>query len=567
MRLQNGFPSSLKAAISAVLTASILAGSASFLFAQNALTPQEWKEDLDYLAKTVADKHRHAFDKVSRADFEKASAELAARLPNLADHEVIVGMARLVALLRDGHSRLNLPLPPPAAVPGGTSAPAGDTRFQFHRLPLQFYLFRGGLYIQAVAPDQREILGAKVLKIGKLPPDQAIEAVRPTISYDSENWIKEIGPQRLGLIEVLEDCGVTTGSAEVPLVLEQNGARRTVVLKPLPPGPEPAWLTWDSVPSGPKPLYLKDRSKPFWLEFLEPSRMLYVQINSIQDDKGETFGAFAGRLKDVIAARTPARVVLDLRWNGGGNNYLNRGLILALVASEEGNRYGRLFTIIGRATFSAAANLTTALEQWTETLFVGEPTGNSPSQYGDARAYTLPHSGLILRLSSVYWRDWSSDERRPWVSPDLKAEPSWVDYQAGRDPALEAILAYVAPESLLDQLKEKYQWNGLSAATNRYYHYRSSPLTAAVRVEQTLIDFGEYLFAQKHVSEAIDVGRYGLQEYPGSFGARLSLGKILIAAKKAKEAIEILTEALTLKPGDPEASALRQEAEKLGRRE
>ena len=51
------------------------------------------------------------------------------------------------------------------------------------------------------------------------------------------------------------------------------------------------------------------------------------------------------------------KVVLDLRLNGGGNNYLNRGLVLALLGAEGLNRYGRVFTIIGRNTFSAAMSL------------------------------------------------------------------------------------------------------------------------------------------------------------------------------------------------------------------
>jgi len=50
------------------------------------LTVQQWQEDLDFLARTVAEKHRHPFDRLARADFDKAVAALRERIPVLADH-------------------------------------------------------------------------------------------------------------------------------------------------------------------------------------------------------------------------------------------------------------------------------------------------------------------------------------------------------------------------------------------------------------------------------------------------------------------------------------------------
>ena len=532
--------------------------------ARNILTPGQWKEDLDFLVKTVAEKHRHAFDVVTRADFEKAAAGLRERLPGLSDHEAIVGLVKLVALLRDGHSRLTLPVGAGADAQSHTATDDPRVGLAFHALPVQFYLFSDGLRIQATTPELNRHLGAKVIRIGSLDTDKALEAVRPTVSYDSEMWVKLTAPQHLRFPEILHACGVTAGTGEVPLVLEKDGRAEAVTLKPLPAGPEPEWATWHSVSKTEKPLYLKNRAKPFWFELLEPSRILYVQVNSIQNDKDETLGAFAARLKEFIALRKPEKLVLDLRWNGGGNNYLNRGLVLALIDSDSINRYGRLFTIIGRNTFSAALNLTTALELWTETIFVGEPTGNSPSLYGDSRKFVLPHSGLTVRLSSVYWRDWSSNERRPWVAADLKADLSWADYQAGKDPALEAILAYAAPATLLGQLKEKYAWGGKDAAANHYYRYKNSPVTGRTGTEATLVDFAAWFAGLGKDSEAVGILKQCLSEYPESFPALLNLGQAMVRLKDAAGAVEALKKALALRPADPEAATWLKKAEELG---
>ncbi len=529
------------------------------------LTVRQWQEDLDFLAKTVAEKHRHPFGVIARADFDKAVAELRERLPNLADHEIIVGMARLVALLRDGHSRLSLPAGPSADSQSHTPTAGPKEGVTFHALPLRFYLFSDGLHVQGATSDRRDLVGGKVVRIGTMTAEEALEAIRPAVHYDSEMWFKLVGPQYLRIPEILHSCGVTAAVGETPLVLEREGQSRTVVLEPLPSGPEPVWVTWSDVSGTAKPLYLRDPDRPFWFELLPDRKAIYVQINGIQNGPAETLAAFSARMVAAARAAGVERLVLDLRLNGGGNNYLNRGLVLAVLGAEGLNRYGRFFTLIGRNTFSAAMSLVSALERWTETIFVGEPTGNTPSQYGDARRYVLPHSGLTVRLSSVYWRDASVDERRPWVAPAISAGLSWADYAAGRDPALEAALAYEPPDSLLEQLKEKLRMGGMEAASLHYFNYRNSPATAAVNTEQALLGAADFLIVEKRPADAVRLLQAAVGEYPESAACQMALGKRLVEQGKGQEALGPLKKAVALKPGDPEAADWLKKAEELVR--
>ena len=103
--------------------------------------------------------------------------------------------------------------------------------------------------------------------------------------------------------------------------------------------------------------------------------------------------------------------MIDLRRNGGGNNYLVQPLIHAVLKSSL-DAPGRLFVITDRGTFSAAQNCATRLERETWALFVGEPTGGRPNHFGDAEAFPLPGSGHVLRCSTV-----RSTSRRPASTP------------------------------------------------------------------------------------------------------------------------------------------------------
>jgi hypothetical protein len=87
-------------------------------------------------------------------------------------------------------------------------------------------------------------------------------------------------------------------------------------------------------------------------------------------------------------------------------------------------------------------NFASDLEQNTEVLFVGEPTGSRPNHYGDSVPFTLPNSGLVVNVSPQYLQDSTPDDTRPWIEPDIPVELSSDDYFNGHDPALEAILSY-----------------------------------------------------------------------------------------------------------------------------
>jgi tetratricopeptide (TPR) repeat protein len=334
-------------------------------------------------------------------------------------------------------------------------------------------------------------------------------------------------------------------------------------LEPLPPGPEPKLVTWSDVAGAAKPLFLQNPGKTFWFEYLSDHKSLYIQVNAVRNDPGETLAVFVARAVAEAQARGAEKIILDLRGNGGGDNYLNRSLVLSFVQLEELNRYGRIFTIIGRATFSAALGLVSDLERWTETIFVGEPTGNTPSLYGDARRYPLPHSRLTVLLSSVYWRDSDVNERRPWVAPDLAVETSWADFSAGRDPVLEAALDYRVPDTLIGQMKEKYRWGGINAAAGHYFKHRNSPATVAVRTEETLLAMAEFLVAEGKLADATGMLRRAVAEYPESFACQLGLGKRLVEQGAGEIALRPLNKALALKPGDVDAAAWLRKAESL----
>ena len=390
------------------------------------MTSGQWRADLDSLTEALRREHRNLFHSMSPESFDDAVRSLRTRIPVLAGHEIVVELARLVALVGDGHTHLSL------------TEVAG-----FRRYPLRLYHYADGLFVQAIAPEHAAAVGARVLAIGETPATEAYDLLRPLISRDNEMGVKATAPDLLAIPEVLHARGVLADLERASyLVQRPSGERLTCVLHPL--DALPADLADASAGgAGPLPLWLQRPPDENWLLYLADTRALYVQYNRVRDGQDEPVATFVERVFTLVEREGVERLILDIRRNGGGNMSLNRPLIHHLIRCDTVNQWGKLFVIIGRRTFSAAMNLAVDLERHTRALFVGEPTGARPNHYGENAEIILPHSGLRCTASALWWQYSLPHDDRPWIAPDIPA-PLWSeDDSARRDPALEAAPRFV----------------------------------------------------------------------------------------------------------------------------
>jgi hypothetical protein len=376
--------------------------------------------------KALECEHRNLFHMVSREHFDNTVRSLRARIPALRESQVLVELARLTALVGDGHTCFPL-----TEVPG------------FRRYPLQLYHYADGLFVQSISHEYAAAAGARLLAIGATPALDAYDAMRTLISRDNEMGVRSTAPMLLSIPEVLQACGVLHDPEHASFVMQYpSGARFTHILCPSGVPPTNLVDAGAGTTAAP-PLWCRQSSEHNWFEYLEDAGALYVQLNQVRDGQDESLATFFDRIFALIDRANVGRLVLDIRLNEGGNMSLNRPLIHHLIRCDAINQWGRFFVIIGRHTFSAAMNLAVDLERHTRALFVGEPTAGRPNHYGENAEIILPHSGLRCTASSLWWQYSDPSDDRPWIAPDIPALLWSGDYAANRDPALDAALNYV----------------------------------------------------------------------------------------------------------------------------
>ncbi len=128
-----------------------------------------------------------------------------------------------------------------------------------------------------------------------------------------------------------------------------------------------------------------------WFELVEKDRLLYLQFNAVCDARGESFEAFNRRLWNFYHQNREKveKLVVDLRYNGGGNGNLLRPLIHSLIKEDAINQRGMLFVITGAGTFSAAVSWIARMREHTEVIVVGEPAAGRLNWCSDVTSLRL----------------------------------------------------------------------------------------------------------------------------------------------------------------------------------
>jgi hypothetical protein len=369
--------------------------------------------------------------------FDAALASLERRGAELSDGEVVVEIAKLLRMLGSGH----------------TGVLGVRIREAAWALPLRFFFFEEGLYVVAADPALRDLVGARVERIGGHTIDSVRAALDPLIPRDNEMWPRAIGPYRMRSTALLHALGLLPDARRAMLdVFDAAGRAREVTVEadtrnpdiwntlPYPAG----WVGLEDALGVAPALGARDNGVAHWLAYDAASSLIYVAYNKVADadPPGETLEAFAARLEAELAAHDVRKLVIDLRQNNGGNTFLDEPLLHTLMRTKGLDQRGRFFVLIGRRTFSAAMNAAAYFERHLHPIFVGEPTGGSPNSVGDEMPFTLPHCNVVVNVADTYWEGSWPYDRRPWIAPEIYAPPTFAAVRAGRDPAMDAVIAF-----------------------------------------------------------------------------------------------------------------------------
>jgi hypothetical protein len=236
---------------------------------------------------------------------------------------------------------------------------------------------------------------------------------------------------------VLEHLRLVQPNGTVAVTLQEPGREPITLVIPLAEQ-QPARLRVREALGITPPLYASGPEQAkYWYRYVSDSQTLFVQYNDCENDRKQSFADFTRALLTEVQPRPLQRVVVDLRWNGGGDSRVIRPLKQALAGPLAGKP---LYVFIGPETFSSALMNAMELKRERKAVLVGEATGGTPKGYGEVKRLVLPHSQVAVRYTSKFFAVPKKFDV-PSLLPDLPAPILFRDVLAGRDPAMAAVLA------------------------------------------------------------------------------------------------------------------------------
>jgi tetratricopeptide (TPR) repeat protein len=321
------------------------------------------------------------------------------------------------------------------------------------------------------------------------------------------------------------------------------------------------WL--DAREEGSTPLYLKNLERHYDFEYLSDLKTVYVRHSQVMHDQTEDIPAFFSRVFDFVETHEVDRLVLDVRLNGGGNNYFNKPVVRGFIQTEKIDQVGKLYVLLGRRTFSACQNLVLELDNYTNAIFVGEPTAENINFHGDNNRVVLPNSDLPVYLSFAWWQDKPQWEDGPWLAPHLAVDMSFEEYKSNKDPVLQAALKFDAENFVLDPMQYMtalYMEGDMQKLGSETQRMIADPRYRFYDFEGELTDAGQRILSTGDTGQAVAVFSFVTQLFPQSANALVNLAAAHEKAGQTEEAIACYTKVVELAPDGP---AAKHSAEKL----
>jgi len=397
---------------------------------------EAWQQDLDVLLNRFLPRDR-SFSPQARAEFQADIANLREQIANLPDDVIAVDIAKAVALSNNAHTRLSLGRP---------------------RVRIRPARFSDGVFIVKADAKNTDLLGCRLETVAGRDVDEAGTAIGTTISGPGR-WKRYGATYGLAQPALLATLGIGKDATSAEYGF-QCGKRRVVRHLTASASSKPSDSWWDLMPTWPDvdgadrsvlpaddarlPDYLRRPRKAYASKYFSGKRALYFRYNRSGEDEGHPFADFAARLLAELDARHPAAVIVDLRFNSGGNFFVAYDLMEKLRTCSQ------LFVITSVVTYSAGITHAAQLRENRDAVFAGAEPGDDLIFWAEGGDLELPNSHLSAHYSNGVhcYTKASCPDANPFkaldsgsLAPQIALEPSFADYASGRDTALTAVFA------------------------------------------------------------------------------------------------------------------------------
>ena len=375
--------------------------------------PNPKLDDLNMLCDTLEKNHYNLYANVSEEEFQAEREKIARQTAKMSDEEFYWSVCHLVSLIGDAHTMV-----------GNTGEPFMTA------LLWSIKKFDDGWYILKLDQKNEQYLGMRVTAINDLPIDEAVERARQVISYETDSWFWNLVPQTLAWRGALEYLEIVKEGEPVTVTVEmQDGAEQSFELTATDDWDERSQMVSFQREAVPETSY---QNNYYWSTELDEDTY-FIQYNSCKEDPDLPMVQFVQQVEADLESGGYQNIIIDLRYNSGGNSEVIRLLEKALFFHSFNVDNVQFYILIGGRTFSSATIAATDFKKTTigNSIFVGQPTGGVLKCAGDVLPLFMENTPIAMQYSTKYF-DLLYGVEGP-LEPDYTVPQSFAQYAKGED--------------------------------------------------------------------------------------------------------------------------------------
>jgi len=511
-------------------------------------TSESWKQDISILVEKVEKYHPAPWENISKDKFIASAEQIIQHSSGWGKTKIVVEVMKLTASLGDGHSEVSL-----------------NNIEEFNLwYPVRLELFRDGLYITGIESGQKDLLEAKVLKMGGTGSEEVLNRISELISLDDIRGLPRRVTNYISNAVILNELDVAENLHSMKMeLLTSEGNNVSIDMTPekwkmatnwaynktTVPTDKPSVSIYDEKEL---PLFLKNvvnEREAYWFEYLPEEKCLFFQFNDVHNSGSESFSEFIARMFNYYDENSEmiSKYVIDIRFNEGGDGSLLKPLVHEFIKRSEMLPQGSLYIITGNNTFSAASNFIAQMINNTSVVTVGDIASGPLNWCSDIIKFGLPENNILVNLSTMAWQGGHPTDKRGFYPPEVYIPLNSPDFFMLRDKPLEIILenkAVTLKEILVNQgipafEDEMDRLARLYPDIEYWFPYNSFNLT--------LFAFQNLLPAGR-LDEALALSKLNASLYPKNIRAKYITAMILEAKGENSEALDYLNQLAEIEP-------------------
>jgi hypothetical protein len=484
---------------------------------QRYLTPDDMVNDFQYLTRLIKDTHPNPYTSFAEEEFKKEEKRLITLFKEpMSVEEYRKYLTGFLAKMRDGHTMIYSP------------AMGQEKRFrsikQEKKIPFLMHWFENDLYIIDIL-DKRysHLKGGKVIGINGMQPNKILERLRSLVSADNDYAVKSSATFQLLNLSTWEYILGVNHIERLEIIYIPHESKRIETMVILPGSDSELSLQLDDSEELKRLRPYNPRTRqgllePFkfsysgdlragilqWFQCIDRStfsKMLetmsgHAKLPNSLIQSMPDFWEFLKEIFSKLRENEAEHLIIDLRWNSGGNSVLGNMLAAYLAGMsdtwdkvdgyirlsdmyrrtypDDFKRYveayrkingkepeigeiyplielnsdfsvpnipekdkfeGDVYVLISPCTYSSAMMIAWQLsDNHASTTLVGEPTGQNPCTYGEVLSFVLPKTDIRGGVSCKYFRRTNASLcGQGALYPDFYVPTTYKDFSMGMD--------------------------------------------------------------------------------------------------------------------------------------